>query len=125
MFEVSAASTLELCGLLLLTFLLVAICLRLEAVRGLLLPEVAHAHLLPVPATCREGLVLCGAAFFVLSKDKVKRGELQQAKPLLPLLQLKPRRLRLGRVFASSLSAWRVRGNYVFNRGFGLPFSCV
>lgn len=126
MFEVSAASTLELCGLLLLTFLLVAICLRLEAVRGLLLPEVAQrSSLASVPATLvrKTGLVLYGAAFFVLSKDKVKRGELQQAEAITAAAAAEasstaPRKSVRIIFVRHGESVW----NYVFNRGFGPSF---
>jgi hypothetical protein len=118
-----------MCGLALLAVLLAAICFRLEAVRSLLLPETVRATTLSeVPGMMmrKVRIVLYGAVFLVLSKDKLSKKELRQAADASsaaaaaavgPTSSLPMKKVRI--IFIRhGESVW----NYVFNRGFGPSF---
>jgi len=117
------AQLLQLCGLLLLVFLMALIALRLQAVRDLVLPEVAAStSLADVPGMLvrKARLVGYGAIFLILSKDKVSKADLKRAAAAHAAAAPRGPPLKTVRIIfmRHGESVW----NYVFNRGFQPSF---
>ena len=113
---------LQLGGLLLLVLLLLVIAVRLQAVRELLLPEAAQkaeASDLPRMMLRKAYLMVYGAYFLILSKDKVGKKDLKRASEQYAAAAAGQKQKTVRIIFVRhGESVW----NYVFNRGFGPSF---